>query len=366
MKPIHSIAVVALLLLSACSSSHRPVYSGHQESTEGVPGFKNGKKMSPHVKLGQSYSVDGETYVPRLQKDYKEEGLASWYGPGFHGGKTANGERFDAEEMTAAHRTLPLPSMVRVTLLETGKSAIVRVNDRGPFSKGRIIDLSRAAAKEIGLIAKGVGRVRVEYLPQESERFAALLAQGRDPKSIDVAQEVLPYAEKKYADADAGKSSWMSAVNPVRSASAAVPQETNDAVDVMEVTSHDLDAPVAAAPVAAAAAPRAAPKDVKDASPFAALQEAEYTAPTAEKVSEEVAAGAGHYLQLGAFANKINATKMQSKVMQIGKAFVEPKAAPDSGTLYLVRMGPYTDVDESARVLAQLERLGINPKTVLK
>ena len=108
----HMTLISALLLLAACGSSHRPVYSGHQESTEGVPGFVNGKKVSPHVKLGQSYTVDGETFVPRHQPDYVEEGVASWYGPGFHGGKTANGEEFDEDELTAAHRTLPLPSRV--------------------------------------------------------------------------------------------------------------------------------------------------------------------------------------------------------------------------------------------------------------
>ena len=125
-----------MLLLAACGeTSHRPTYSGHQESTEGVPGFAGGKKQTPYAKLGQSYTVDGETYVPKYQPGYTEEGLASWYGPGFHGGKTANGEAFDKNEMTAAHRTLPLPSMVKVTMIETGKSAIVRINDRGPFSQ---------------------------------------------------------------------------------------------------------------------------------------------------------------------------------------------------------------------------------------
>jgi rare lipoprotein A len=191
---------VALLGLAACDSSDRPVYSGHQESTEGVPGFVNGKKVSPNVKLGQSYTIAGETYVPRHQPDYVEEGLASWYGPGFHGGKTANGERFDKNEMTAAHRTLPLPSIVRVTMLSNGKQVFVRINDRGPFSKGRIIDLSRGAAEKIGLLGVGVAKVRVEYMEKESQRFADLLADGRNPKSIDLASEVLDYSKRDRID----------------------------------------------------------------------------------------------------------------------------------------------------------------------
>lgn len=93
-----------------------------------------------------------------------EEGLASWYGPGFHGNLTANGEVFDEAAMSAAHRTLPLASLARVTRLDTGESVLVRINDRGPFIEDRIIDLSRAAAQALDFIDDGVARVRVEAL----------------------------------------------------------------------------------------------------------------------------------------------------------------------------------------------------------
>lgn len=264
MRHSHLLLAAAILVLSACSSSHRPVYSGHEESTEGVPGFVNGKKVSPHVKLGQSYTVDGETYVPRNQPDYVEEGLASWYGPGFHGGKTANGEAFDSNALTGAHRTLPLPSIVRVTLLSTGKSAYVRINDRGPFAHGRIIDLSRAAADKIGLLRVGVGKVRIEYMKKESERFADLLAQGRDPNSIDVASEVLDYSgpTTNYASntppqqplgsvARHSPSFWdnfttdANAAEPVNTAPLVASNETNAAAPVSDIASNDLSAPQA-------------------------------------------------------------------------------------------------------------------------
>ncbi|MFN3678319.1 septal ring lytic transglycosylase RlpA family protein [Thermosynechococcus sp.] len=91
-------------------------------------------------------------------------GLASWYGPGFHGARTANGERFDQEALTAAHRTLPFGTRVRVTNLQNGRSVVVRINDRGPFTGGREIDLSRSAAAAIGLIGVGVGPVRIDVL----------------------------------------------------------------------------------------------------------------------------------------------------------------------------------------------------------
>ncbi len=115
-------------------------------------------------KLGRPYVVDGRRYVPRFDPHYEEVGLASWYGPGFHGRRTANGEIFDARRHTAAHPTLPLPSLVEVTNLENGRRLVVRVNDRGPFRPGRIIDLSEAAARALGFRAKGLARVRVRFL----------------------------------------------------------------------------------------------------------------------------------------------------------------------------------------------------------
>lgn len=101
-------------------------------------------------------------------------GLASWYGPGFHGRRTANGEKFDQNELTAAHKTLPFNTRVRVTSVTSGKSVIVTINDRGPYVRGRMIDLSAAAAREIGLRARGVGKVKLEVLelPATTDHFA--------------------------------------------------------------------------------------------------------------------------------------------------------------------------------------------------
>lgn len=110
------------------------------------------------------YRVNGTRYVPlREWEDYREEGMASWYGGRHHGRTTASGERFDAHgALTAAHKTLPFDVCAAVENLRTGKQVVVRINDRGPFAKGRVIDLSRAAATEIGLVRAGVARVRVE------------------------------------------------------------------------------------------------------------------------------------------------------------------------------------------------------------
>ena len=115
-------------------------------------------------KVGSPYQVKGRWYVPAAEPDYDEVGVGSWYGPQFNGRKTATGEVFNMELMTAAHTTLPIPSIARVTNLENGRTIIVRINDRGPFIDNRIIDLSKKAAETIGYKEKGKAKVRVEYL----------------------------------------------------------------------------------------------------------------------------------------------------------------------------------------------------------
>jgi rare lipoprotein A len=122
------------------------------------------------------YEVGGRWYYPAEQPHYNEVGLASWYGYGDGYGcrATANGEQMDPEALTAAHKTLPLPSMVEVTNLENGRKARVRVNDRGPFVAGRIIDLSPGAAQKLGIYGKGSARVRVKYIgPADPEAHAS-------------------------------------------------------------------------------------------------------------------------------------------------------------------------------------------------
>tara|TARA_B100001989_G_C24488897_1_gene438462 strand:- start:203 stop:934 length:732 start_codon:yes stop_codon:yes gene_type:complete len=129
------------------------------------------------------YEVFGQRYYPlRSAIGFTQKGLASWYGPKFHGNKTSNGETFDMYEMTAAHKTLPLPSKVRVTSLANGKQIVVRVNDRGPFVKGRIIDLSFAAARALEFDRKGTEMVSVEVLispDDKSDNRALLLYPGK-------------------------------------------------------------------------------------------------------------------------------------------------------------------------------------------
>lgn len=131
-----------------------------------------------HYKVGEPYQIAGRWYHPREDHAYQETGMASWYGQDFHRKKTANGEIFDKNALTAAHKTLPLPSMVRVENLENGRAVLVRVNDRGPFAKNRIIDVSEKAARLLGFHGDGTAQVRVTFDRQATERMFAELGKG--------------------------------------------------------------------------------------------------------------------------------------------------------------------------------------------
>lgn len=171
---IHYSVLLIALLLQACSSSSRykisqdhgpadPVDVSHVK--DAVP------QVEPRSKYGNpsSYEVLGKEYHVLATADgYTKKGIASWYGKKFHGHRTSSGETYDMYAMTAAHKTLPLPSYVRVTNLENGKNVIVKVNDRGPFHENRIIDLSYAAAQKLGVTGKGTGAVEVTVINPEN------------------------------------------------------------------------------------------------------------------------------------------------------------------------------------------------------
>ncbi len=167
-------ALLAALLLAACSGRNAPPPTRPQP-----PASPNASRLPPAaedasavardaarlgnwpVKIGKPYQVAGITYYPADDRAYREEGVASWYGPGFHAGSTANGERYDQDDLTAAHRTLPMPSWVQVENLDNGRVLTVRINDRGPFARSRIIDLSRKSAQLLGVDRAGTARVRL-------------------------------------------------------------------------------------------------------------------------------------------------------------------------------------------------------------
>ncbi len=154
------ISVYALLfVLAACSEPSTPPFKG--------------------VKIGKPYEINGTLYTPSADSTYDKIGDASWYGPGFHGKRTASGEVFDQNDVTAAHPTLPIPSLVKVTNLSNNKTVVVRVNDRGPFHSNRIIDLSKRSAEMIDL--RSTKPVRVQFLKQETEDYLSSII-GKSPR----------------------------------------------------------------------------------------------------------------------------------------------------------------------------------------
>jgi rare lipoprotein A len=162
------IALTCVLLASACATAPA-IDAGLHRFPVPASGSTAGQK------IGRPYQVGGVWYVPAREDNYDEVGVASWYGPGFHGRSTANGEIFDENLISAAHTTLPLPSLVRVRNLENGREITARLNDRGPFADDRIIDMSRAAARELGFERQGTARVRVRYLGPADSGSARLL-----------------------------------------------------------------------------------------------------------------------------------------------------------------------------------------------
>ena len=165
-KPLFFASIaLGLLALAGCSEVKLALHlvkklSLETQETQPLPAAAE----DDGYKLGTPYEIEHVWYFPSYDSNYNRTGIASWYGHPFHGRPTANGERYDMNEVTAAHPTLPLPSRVRVTNLENGRQVVMRVNDRGPFIDGRLIDVSRRAAQLLGFYRKGLAEVRVEYL----------------------------------------------------------------------------------------------------------------------------------------------------------------------------------------------------------
>jgi rare lipoprotein A len=186
--------------LTACSSSGpfgNTSRYGPKLVEDGDPVPKGGGSY----KVGQTYRVRGRTYYPGEEPHYRAEGIASWYGPDFHGRATANGEIYDMHAISAAHPTLPMPSYVRVTNLDNGRSIMVRLNDRGPYASNRLIDLSVGAAKALDFYSRGLARVRVEYVgraPMDGSDDQMLLATLRDGKPAQLPSTVMVASAKPF------------------------------------------------------------------------------------------------------------------------------------------------------------------------
>lgn len=269
-------------------------------------------------KVGAPYQIDGTWYYPREDYDYDERGVASWYGPDFDGKQTANGEIYDMYDLTAAHRTLPLPCIVRVTNLENGKSIVLRINDRGPFAKSRIIDVSKRVADLLGFHQAGTTHVRVQVLPDESRALKAeiLTASGDMPKvtpapATVIASQPLPPPPQPQAQAQAAPASkGSSSFSLISNANAAE-----------------------ATPIPAAKAAKPVPPDTRFASPM--------------------------WVQVATYRDVMAATDLQQRLQPIGKVSISQiKVGGDP--VYRVRLGPVTTQSQANKLLESLRAKGLN------
>jgi peptidoglycan lytic transglycosylase len=207
------VALAVAFLLAACGSGPKRPGGYYKDDGPGAsppPHVESTPDPTPkaeplHKSANNPYTVFGRQYVPaKSLRPYKERGVASWYGRRFHGQLTSSGERYDMYKMTAAHTTLPIPSYARVTNLKNGRSVIVRINDRGPFHSGRIIDLSYAAAAKLGYVSAGSATVEVEaILPGDTSRAAEPVALAAGAPAAVTPEASAPAADSIPASADA-------------------------------------------------------------------------------------------------------------------------------------------------------------------
>jgi rare lipoprotein A len=329
-------ALLIASLLAACSSA--PRRGGYyQDDGPGASPPANLDKIAdaePRIEplnraANSPYSVFGRQYVPfRSPQPYQQRGIASWYGRKFHGQRTSSGERYDMYAMTAAHPILPIPSYARVTNTRNGRSVIVRVNDRGPFLSGRIMDLSYAAAYKLGYIGAGSAPVEVEAILPEDIRTA----RWREPAPAETAPE------------------------PARVPTAveAIPAPPAAAI---------AESGVAALPSAPAAEmiPAAPGTEIPAATPAAQPEpKSEVTIPIAAESS-------GIYLQLGAFSARENAESLRVKLYQQLTWLNQAIRILPEGGLFRVHLGPYRDRSEAMEIADKIrDSLELKPVVVVR
>jgi len=358
-RAVLAASAAATFLLGACAAT--PHQDGKYSTEQSATGLRSGI-----YKIGEPYQINGVWYYPAEDYNYVETGIASFYGgetrgTNFHGRQTANGELYDMNGLTAAHRTLPLPSLVRVTNLENGRAIELRVNDRGPFARGRILDVSRRAAQLLGFEQQGTARVQVEILAQESLALKeAMLGRQRPPETQVVAAVPREAVASDALPPPEGARATERAVTALPPPSATLPPVSASASDGgTGRRSRPAQQPGArpAPPVVAQPAPAALGQGApQPGAPQPARVSARGggTAPASGPVVTQVPVEpTSIFVQAGAFANYDNAYRLSVRLSRYGRTKV---AAIMSGTqqLFRVRVGPVNTVQEADSLLAQV------------
>jgi rare lipoprotein A len=300
------------LLLSGMAAALLAACAAHPPAPGAPPAAARGTGI---YKVGNPYQIDGVWYRPAEDLSYDETGIASWYGEQFHGKYTANGEIFDLNALTAAHRTLPMPCVVEVINLENGRVLALRVNDRGPFARGRIIDVSRRAAQLLGFETTGTAKVRVKIMVPESIAVANL-AKLNGVAETQVAEDVPQAAPRESVVAEA-----------------------------LAPAPPPMLAPAAAALAVASLPPPAPP-------------------PLPETVSVVPVPATQIFVQVGAYSVEANALRVKSRVARLGP--VKVYGARINGVdLYRVRLGPVGSVDEADQLLDRVVGAGLTEARIV-
>lgn len=375
-----AVLLAGVLLLSGCAETE---FVSHWVKKISWPGQQ---EQAGTYKIGEPYRVGSVWYYPHEDFHLVETGIASWYGPDFNHHRTANGEIYDQDELTAAHRTLQMPSLVRVTNLENGRSVVVRINDRGPYARGRLIDVSKRAAVLLGFIGKGTARVRLEVLPKESQEIAEAAKRGLDTSRLTLADLERYGTQPTRAQQPQAQPVMAAApVEPVQLASASNDSSLPESLQTPTITVEQLSKP--------GITPAAAPQPEWSGTPAGSGPSGRRVIASTERsqfidrlnlgdnsgavdatgmvsghmkrghfmpdavVSQEPVSATGIFVQAGAFAIKSNADRMREDLSSIGPVIVEQVNA-SGRLLYRVKLGPYESVDKADRALEKVIAAG--------
>jgi rare lipoprotein A len=419
----HALRLILLVgtlggVLAGCSSAPERIEAPVvQRDRSGIPDAV--PRVEPRSRSGnmESYAVRGRRYFTKDDsKGFVERGIASWYGPGFHGRKTSNGEPYDMNAMTAAHKTLPLPTYARVTNLQNGKTAVVRINDRGPFHGPRVIDLSRAAATKLGVIGTGTAEVEVRALdPMITEPAAPnpFLIAANKPKAAAQPQpfvdSLAEFGTARFEApaapvlADSGRSAASEATRsfpqparqsergkarelvvaerPVEKVRSESPAEVKAAKAEARLAAKEAAAKARIAAKEAKAESRVVAKDLKaakgrgdlvDLAPAKgkALADADVKGGKTDKTGKAEKSdkgGSGMYVQAGAFGDRANAEQLRRRlVKELAKLQVQVRSIDGkASSLYKVQVGPLNSRAKASDVSQQLAALGVTKSHVV-
>jgi peptidoglycan lytic transglycosylase len=336
--------VAALLLLAGCGGLDRKSDGAPSRTLDPNSIEDAVPRRDPVTKAGNKnpYTVLGKTYrILPSAKGYKARGIASWYGTKFHGESTANGERYDLYGMTAAHCTLPIPAYVLVTNLDNGKQCVVRVNDRGPFAEGRLIDLSYAAATKLGYAHKGTARVEVSAIDVDNWPPRSGFAELSLPRTVTApSPAALPLPAPIAARGE-----------PIEMVG------VNDSVPGQSARGEYVSGTgVGGAPIVNTNAPKI---DVAEADAVNAINAAQVSASNGSS-------GGAHYVQVGAFGSNQTAEKLRARLAASTGYRVVVQPTLNAPVLYRVRVGPFTNAIDAERAREQLHNQQIDGARVIE